>query len=248
MDFSTRSQIQRRLEAFLHPEAGRIPAAHQEAESGNEDTQQELDSHEEVNPVTQHLFGGGQDTDNEEDSQSNNEASQNDQPEPERISPPFPPRGKTVLQNSDLNITVREISHQRYSRFNVGDHLYSIRLRPTDRTNMPLIANIEDSLQQALIRVLNSLKESYPQEEDFQVYLTILGKDIRGGLNSGNYSLRTPSHKIVRWMLSMLYNYLKSNQTMRLDNSFHVKIKVLSMHHTNDLVRRRRMFRKHVYH
>ncbi len=46
----------------------------------------------------------------------------------------------------------------------------------------------------------------------------------------------------------MLYNYLKSKQTLKLNNSFKIQIKVLSRRHTNDLVQQNRRFRQHIYH
>ncbi len=171
---------------------------------------------------------------------------QDEENEPQRAHAPFPKNGKVVYENSSLKISAQEVKHKKYSRFNIGDHLYSLTFHTKD-SNQPLIMEIEKSLELALIAVLHQLKNSYAKGEDFQVYITVLGKGIKSGLNSGNYSLRTPPEKIVRWVLSMLYNFLKSKQTMKLNGSFHVKIKVLSVEHTRDLIQRRKSFRKHVF-
>ncbi len=64
-----------------------------------------------------------------------------------------------------------------------------------------------------------------------QVYVTLIEKNLLKGLNSGNYNINTPSYIIANRILSMLYNYLKSYQTLRLNPSFKIQIKVLSVSH-----------------
>ena len=158
---------------------------------------------------------------------------------------PFRRTGTIVFEDNILKVIAVEVSHKRYSRFNVGDHLYALNFR-VKAQNPPLLLDIQNALNQAIIQVLDKLKTVYPQDEHFQVYLTIISQEISNGLNSGNYSLKTPSPVIARWMTSMLYHFLKSNQTIRLNNTFHIKVKVLSVAHTNHLIRRKTSFQKHV--
>ena len=171
-----------------------------------------------------------------------------DRPPARRLHSPFPANGKTVYNNDLLSVSVQEIAHKNFSRFNIGDHLYAINFNVHKNKTPPLLLDIEEALNTALTSVLKRLKAAYSNREDFQVYVTIIGHGIKSGLNSGNYSLRSPPEKISRWVLSMLYNYLKSNQTLRLNKTFHVKVKVLSVEHTNDLIGRNSSFRKHVHH
>ncbi len=181
-----------------------------------------------------------------QDEQSLDNTSEVDENHAQRTYTPFPKNGKVVFENPSLKISVKEVEHKKYSRFNVGDHLYSLTF-DTKSLHRPLISQIEKSLEASLLAVLLQLKQAYDKKEDFQIYITVLGKGIKSGLNSGNYSLRAPAEKIVRWVLSMLYHFLKSKQTMKLNETFHVKIKVLSVEHTRNLVQRRKSFRKHVF-
>ena len=49
--------------------------------------------------------------------------------------------------------------------------------------------------------------------------------------------------------MAMLYNYLKSRQTLKLNNSFKIHIKVLSTRHANDLEQNTRStFHRKMYH
>ncbi len=157
-------------------------------------------------------------------------------------------RGTIIVNNSDYLIRVKATSHARQTRYSLDDHLYNIWVEQKDRGPAPYLADLEEGLERALITVLNNLKDSYPMQRNYQIYVTIVDDSITSGLNSGNYSLRTPSHKIARWMMAMLYHYLKSNQTMRLNRSFKIQVKVLSVTHTQDLVNSRRGFRQHFHH
>ncbi len=138
--------------------------------------------------------------------------------------------GKTVFKNQAVSIKAKSVSHKRYTRFSLQDHLYNIELAPT-RRKAPLIINISKALKTSLIKVLDKLKEVYAKNLHHQVYVTIIEQKILKGLNSGNYDINTPSYIIANRILSMLYNYLKSYQTLRINPSFKIQIKVLSVSH-----------------
>ncbi len=166
---------------------------------------------------------------------------------PSRSRNPYE-QGTIVMATSDYNLKVKSISHTRETRYRLSDHLYSIWVEQRKRgAPAPFLLDMEEALETALIHVLNELKSVYARNQ-YQIYVTVVDRHIRSGLNSGNYSLQTPSKKIARWMMAMLYNYLKSNQSLRLNNSFKIQIKVLSVSHTNNLEQNRPRFRRHVYH
>ncbi len=184
-------------------------------------------------------------------SQNENEDSddqQNVADPPSRTHDPFSNQGTIVVEEPGFRLKVKSVSHQRHTRYSLSDHLYSLSVEQKDRGPPPLLINLERGLERALISVLDQLKSVYARNEHYQIYVTIVDRNIKSGLNSGNYSIRTPSDKISRWVIGMLYNYLKSNQTMTLNDSFKIQVKVLSVQHTRDLERNpRRTFRRHVY-
>ncbi len=63
----------------------------------------------------------------------------------------------------------------------------------------------------------------------------------------GNYDLNTDPKIVANWVMSMLYNYLKSDQTMRLNPSFGIQIKILSVAHTESLKKKKKQFRQHIF-
>ncbi len=165
---------------------------------------------------------------------------------PSRTHDPYI-QGTVVVQMPTFDLKVKSVSHVRRTRYNLSDHLYSIWVEQKKRGRPPLLLDLEEALERAIILVLDELKTVY-SKKDHQIYVTIIDRHITSGLNSGNYSLQTPSSKIARWMMSMLYNFLKSKQTLRLNKSFKVQVKVLSVSHTRDLEQNRPRFQRHVYH
>lgn len=61
---------------------------------------------------------------------------------------------------------------------------------------------------------------------------------LQGGLNTGHYDLDTPSAELVEAILNILSSYLQSNQGVSLDDSFFIKLRVLSLAHVEEKVRR----------
>ncbi len=166
---------------------------------------------------------------------------------PARTQDPFH-EGTIVYEEPEFRLKVKSVQHIRRTRYMLSDHLYSMWIEQKEKGDPPLLLDLETAIEQGLIRVLDELKSVYPSHHQYQIYVTIIAQQILSGLNSGNYSLNTPSEKIARWMLSMLYHYLKSKQTLRLDKTFKIQIKVLSVGHTNNLMQNNAKFRRHVYH
>ncbi len=219
----SREQIRSNLRSVLY----RAPEAQVDEEDDNQPD------------IPQHDLEGGAERDRAEDDDE-------DAP-PARTQDPFH-EGTIVYEEPEFRLKVKSVQHVRRTRYMLSDHLYSIWIELKQRGQPPLLLDLEKAIEQGIITVLNELKSVYPSHHQYQIYVTIIAEKIKSGLNSGNYSLNTPSEKIARWMLSMLYNYLKSKQTMRLDKTFKIQIKVLSVGHTNNLAQNNVKFRKHVYH
>ncbi len=158
--------------------------------------------------------------------------------------------GTKVFENDVFKLFVKSAEHKKSSKYNLSDHLYKVTVE--EKTGEPaLLLDIEEPLREALVKILDKLKTVYNKDNHHQVYLTIIEKNILNGLNSGNYALNAPSKKIANWVCSMLYNYLKSKQTLTLNDSFNVKIKVLGVKHILDLMndkKRKKPFQPHIYH
>ncbi len=159
-------------------------------------------------------------------------------------------QGTKIYEDEDFSVFVKSVNHKKSNKYELSDHLYKITFH--QKTQDPvLLLDIEEPLKKALIQVLSELQLNYKSENHHQVFVTIVEKSILRGLNSGNYSLNAPSKKVANWVCAILYNYLKSKQTLTLNESFNVKIKVLGTQHIRDLMdnkKRKRPFKPHIYH
>ncbi len=164
---------------------------------------------------------------------------------------PIYSQGSVAYEDNLYKVFVKAVRHKKPTRYSLSDHLFNIWVESklARSRQPPLLFDLEYVLEKALVEILDRLKAVYhAQENQNQIYITVLEHNMLNGLNTGNYSLNTPAIKIVRWVLSMLYHFLKSNQTIRLNDSFKIQIKVLSLRHTQALEKKRRGFVKHLYH
>ena len=68
-------------------------------------------------------------------------------------------------------------------------------------------------------------------ENKNEIYVTVCQDKVLGGLNSGSFLITTPPNEIAEHVMNMLYSYLRSNQTVTLNDTFKINIKVLSVEH-----------------
>ncbi len=155
-------------------------------------------------------------------------------------------KGTVVFSDKNVDIHVQSIGNNRNTRFRTEDHLYQITINPHRRT-APLILSLEKALREALTLILLKLKGMYAANLHHQIYLTIIEQNILHGLNTGNYDINSPANIIVNRAMTILHSYLKSKQTLRLNNSFKIQLKVLSHRHTHHLVTTKPQFQKHVF-
>ncbi len=124
------------------------------------------------------------------------------------------------------------------SKWNVEDHLYTLTLHREGEDSHPRIVKILSPLRIAIERVLLELRDHYanfnPGEESLQlVFVTIVDKSLRSGINSGSFSLTTKPEIITAGLISQLFHFLISQDTLELSDSFAVKFRVLSIDHSS---------------
>jgi len=64
-------------------------------------------------------------------------------------------------EDAHFRVYIQRTQHKRQSRFNIGDHLYLIKIQPKPNVDMPLLINIMDLLQTSLIHILRQVKSLY---------------------------------------------------------------------------------------
>ena len=159
-------------------------------------------------------------------------------PSPYSVSPPSspPPSSESnadhsvIFRNQSFVANLRQVGHRRNTRFSLSDHLYDLRIVPRDHRQV-LLTDLFPLLHQSISTALDRLREIYDNDFRRQVYVTVIDRSCERGLNSGNYNLNTGSDIISNHVLNMIEAYLQSNLSLRLNDSFHIKFKILSVEH-----------------
>ena len=95
----------------------------------------------------------------------------------------------------------------------------------------PLLRDIFDFLEKAISFILSQVKNLYNANDHNIAFLTLYQKPMINGLNTGGFDIQESSTEMVQRVLQMLEQFLVSNQTLTLNDSFKVYLKVLSVDH-----------------
>jgi len=149
-------------------------------------------------------------------------------------------QGQTIYNdvNSNCQIKIKKIRHRRETNY-LEDHLFEISVTENNKFEKPpLLVSLLLIFREALIEILRNLAQFYNETLNHQMYVTVIDDAIDHGLNTGNYNVRTDPEIVTDRILTMLYNFLQSNMTLRLNKSFRFNIKVLSLRHAQDRTQR----------
>lgn len=138
-----------------------------------------------------------------------------------------------IYETNDLKLVVEKTSLKRQKVFKLQDHLFKIKIVPKNLSEEPILMNILDFLHAGFIHILDKIKSFYKPDDHNIAYLTLIQKPMVSALNTGSFDLQDPeaAADITDRILSMLSQYLLSNQSLVLNETFEVYIKVLSIHH-----------------
>ena len=111
--------------------------------------------------------------------------------------------------------------------------MFHLKIIPKETTASPLLLDILDFLHAGFLHILDEIKQFYNPEEHNIAYLTLHQKPMNSGLCTGSFDLQSPDSagEITDRVLSMLAQYLLSNQSLALNDTFQVYLKILSMDH-----------------
>jgi hypothetical protein len=122
--------------------------------------------------------------------------------------------------------------HQRQRRFHLQDHLYYIKVRLKKvQERPPLLSELLQLLEDGFNYILVNLRQFYNIDDHNIAFLTLYQEPMINALNTGGFDLQENSSQMVDRILKMLQQFLISNSSLRLNNTFKVYIKVLSIEH-----------------
>ena len=93
------------------------------------------------------------------------------------------------------------------------------------------MTDLLDVFNQGFNFILNHLKLFYDEKDHNIGFMTLYQQPMVNGLPSGPFDIQDNSVQLVDRILAMLYIYLTSHQSLQLDKSFKVYLKILSIPH-----------------
>ena len=150
--------------------------------------------------------------------------------------------GTLVIVSGAIEFRAKRIHFERQQHFRLDDHLFQLDLAVHSR-RMPELANILRELRVGIAALIEELQTFYSHDDNHQMYITFDDAHFsRGGLNTGNYTIHSTTRGVsdkeyagatANDALNMLSNLLRSYDRIKLDESFHLFFRVLSVPHMN---------------
>ncbi len=123
--------------------------------------------------------------------------------------------------------------HHRQKRFQIEDHMFYIKLRVKPGQPPLLLVDFLEALQEGFNYILDNLRTFYNPDDHNIAYLTFFQTPMINGLNTGAFDIHEGSKEMVMRLLQILNQYLISNQSLTVNDTFKVYVKVLSINHLN---------------
>lgn len=138
-----------------------------------------------------------------------------------------------IYETQDLKLIVEQGVHKRQRVFRLQDHVFYIKIVPKVESQPPLLSDLLDFLHAGFVHILDEIKKFYNVKDHQIAYMTLTQKPMVNGLNTGGYDLQdsNAAAEMTDRLLSMLYQFLLSNQSLVLNDTFKVYLKILSIDH-----------------
>ena len=134
-------------------------------------------------------------------------------------------------ENEQLQMFIEKADHIKQIKFRLQDHLFHMKIQLKPGVEPPLMRDILNFLEIGFNHILTNIKTFYKPEDHNIAFLTLYQEPMINGLNTGGFDIQETSFEMVERVLKMLEQFLVSNQTLRLNDTFKVYLKVLSIEH-----------------
>ena len=146
------------------------------------------------------------------------------------------PMAEKVFEDSNIKLLVRKVDFARQKNFALTDHLYALTLQRKEKSaEFPLAISVTHAIYEAIEKILAELKSFYGgtmrQSLDRYCIITFISNDLESALNTPVFKLSDSIDSTMTEFRSRLENCLQSFQSMRLDESFRINLKIVGLDH-----------------
>ena len=137
-----------------------------------------------------------------------------------------------IFEDNNLQLIIEKGNHIKQKKFRLEDHLFYVRIQlKKPNSEVPFLQDILNFLEVGFDYIITQVQKFYNNEEHNVAFLTLYQQPMINGLNTGGFDIQESGTEIVERLLKMLEQFLVSNQTLKLDKTFKVYLKVLSIAH-----------------
>ena len=138
-----------------------------------------------------------------------------------------------IYENENLKVYIEKKLHQRHKRFKLQDFLYNVKIKVKDNVDKPLLKDLLEILEKVLTFILNHIRSNFDENDHNIVYIDLFQSPMINALNSGGFSLQDKSNEVVERLLSILNQFLISDNNLNLEinDTFKIYINVFSVDH-----------------
>ena len=136
-----------------------------------------------------------------------------------------------IFENDQLQLFIIKEKHIKQIKFRLQDHIFHMKIRLKSGAQFPLLSDILNFLEIGFTHILENIKRFYKSEDHNVAFLTLYQEPMINGLNTGGFDIQENPSDMVDRVLKMLEQFLVSNQSLKLNKTFKVYLKVLSIEH-----------------
>ncbi len=138
---------------------------------------------------------------------------------------------QVIVENDNIRIVLKRARFQRFTRFNLDDHLFNIEIFTKNNREIEVLSIIT-LIELAIKKSISLLQDEYGSDDEQLFFLTIIDADLDNGINSGGVTFDSEADKIANFISVKLLKYLvQSNEHLKINNSFKIAIKIATRQH-----------------
>jgi hypothetical protein len=102
------------------------------------------------------------------------------------------PSNDVIFENNQFILFLKKEAFLRQKRFNLQDHLFHVKIKLKNNSDVPFLKDILDFLEEGLLRMMDDIKK-WNKEEDANIcFLTLFQEPMVNALNSGQLYIIYP--------------------------------------------------------
>ena len=137
-------------------------------------------------------------------------------------------RRRTVFEDTQIKVSYSRVAFQKLTRFHLSNYLFSLKIALKKRAEDDLMISALVGIMSGLTAIFEDLKQEFERDLNRNMYITIVHDNLSSAIQIGPINFQTESViNIVQRIQEKIERTLESHQTMKIDKSLLLYIRVL---------------------